>query len=560
MVNEDFARRTAEAGQPLVLQGEAPLSGVCVPLVVGGRSTGVISLQNLDREHAFSESDVRLLTTLAGSLSVALENARLFEETRQHAAELAIVNDVGQAIAEQLRLDVLIQRLGDQLRAAFEADIVYVALHDQRTDMIEFAYYSEDGSQEPQEPLAYGVGLTSQILESRDPAPAEPGGGVRGPRQHGRGARPVLPRRAHRGRSAGDRRGQRPEQGPRGPLRRGRDPVALHDRRERGRRHPERAAVPGGRGGARGRRAGERRQERVPRGDQPRDPDADERDHRDERPAAGDRPRRRAAGLRLDRREQRRGAAVDHQRHPRLLQDRGRAHGSRAGAVRPAGVHRIRRRPDRSGSDEEGPRGHLRHRAGDARDGRRGREQDPADPAEPVEQRREVHRDRRDRALGAARPCPTQPDTIEYDLAVRDTGIGIPPDRLGALFQSFSQVDASTSRRYGGTGLGLAISRRLAELMGGTAWATSTGVPGEGSTFHITFRGGDHGHDADGAAARRVVRGPPRAGRGRQRNEPPPDERAPGRVGHADRGRRRAPRRRWRRSTTNRSTSPSSTC
>ena len=169
VVNEDFAGRTAEVGQPLVLQGEAPLSGVFVPLVVGGRSTGVISLQNLDREHAFSESDVRLLTTIAGSLSVALENARLFEETRQHAAELAIVNDVGQAIAEQLRLDVLIQRLGDQLREAFEADIVYVALHDQRTDMIEFAYYSEDGLQEPQEPLAYGVGLTSQILESGAP-------------------------------------------------------------------------------------------------------------------------------------------------------------------------------------------------------------------------------------------------------------------------------------------------------------------------------------------------------------------------------------------------------
>ncbi len=169
VVNEDFAERTAEVGHPLVLQGEAPLSGVWVPLVVGGRSTGVISLQNLDREHAFSESDVRLLTTIAGSLSVALENARLFEETRQHAAELAIVNDVGQAIAEQLRLDVLIQRLGDQLREAFEADIVYVALHDQRTDMIEFAYYSEDGLQEPQQPLAYGVGLTSQILESGAP-------------------------------------------------------------------------------------------------------------------------------------------------------------------------------------------------------------------------------------------------------------------------------------------------------------------------------------------------------------------------------------------------------
>ena len=73
---------------------------------------------------------------------------------------------------------------------------------------------------------------------------------------------------------------------------------------------------------------------------------------------------------------------------------------------------------------------------------------------------------------------------------MRDTGIGIPPDRIDRLFKSFTQVDASTSRRYGGTGLGLAISKRLAELMGGTAWAISSGVPGEGSTFHVTLEAG----------------------------------------------------------------------
>jgi len=81
----------------------------------------------------------------------------------------------------------------------------------------------------------------------------------------------------------------------------------------------------------------------------------------------------------------------------------------------------------------------------------------------------------------------TQPVDGGHELhcVVRDTGIGIPADRMSRLFQPFSQVDSSTTRKYGGTGLGLAISRRLIEVMGGRMWVESEA--GLGSRFHFTL-------------------------------------------------------------------------
>src|SRR5206468_4988381 len=111
-------------------------SAVYVPLVAGDQARGIIGLMDMEREHAFTDSDVRLLQTLANSMSVALENARLFDETQrlfkeseQRAAELAIINSVQEGLAAKLDMDAIFTLVGDKIREIFSADTTYIAYH-----------------------------------------------------------------------------------------------------------------------------------------------------------------------------------------------------------------------------------------------------------------------------------------------------------------------------------------------------------------------------------------------------------------------------------------------
>jgi two-component system, sensor histidine kinase and response regulator len=119
-------------------------------------------------------------------------------------------------------------------------------------------------------------------------------------------------------------------------------------------------------------------------------------------------------------------------------------------------------------------------------------------------------------------------EQARFHFMVRDTGIGISPEKQTRIFESFTQADSSTTRTYGGTGLGLTISAQLVQKMGGHIWVESE--PGKGSCFHFTADIGVRPGFPSGSfeAAVGKLRGAPSPGRGRQRHQPPHFER------HAD--------------------------
>ena len=151
-----------------ILAGEAPKSVLFVPLVTGGRATGVISLQNVDRERAFNESDQQLLETLAGSLSVALENARLVHETRQRNAELALINSVQDAIAGELELQAIYDAVGNRIRDVFDAEVVQISMLDEATGLLYDRYLIERGERLEEAPWMPS-GFSKHVLETRAP-------------------------------------------------------------------------------------------------------------------------------------------------------------------------------------------------------------------------------------------------------------------------------------------------------------------------------------------------------------------------------------------------------
>ncbi|HNF36800.1 MAG TPA: GAF domain-containing protein, partial [Anaerolineales bacterium] len=172
VVNENAAEVREKFGSYLLPGTASAKSSIYVPMIISGQVRGLVSISNYEREHAFSDSIVRLLQTLVNSMGVALENARLFgetqrllRETEQRAAELGAIGAVTQALVAETELDKLIQLIGSQTRDIFNADIAYLALYDSKAGNIHFPY--QHGDTFPS--IQLGEGMTSRIIQNGHP-------------------------------------------------------------------------------------------------------------------------------------------------------------------------------------------------------------------------------------------------------------------------------------------------------------------------------------------------------------------------------------------------------
>ncbi|MEO5941671.1 MAG: GAF domain-containing protein, partial [Candidatus Limnocylindrales bacterium] len=168
ILNPESHRKLIEAGE-LELIGVVGFDWLGAPLTADGRAIGVVVCQTYRPEERYSAADRDLLAFVGQHIGSALTRVRAIEETRQRNAELALVNEIGQALAEQLDFAAIIELVGERIRTIFNTGSLFIALHDPATDLLTFPYDVDEGERFDRGVIPLGPGVTSTVLRTGMP-------------------------------------------------------------------------------------------------------------------------------------------------------------------------------------------------------------------------------------------------------------------------------------------------------------------------------------------------------------------------------------------------------
>ena len=166
VVNEDMLEKAKQFDSELLVEDvDIPKSIAYVPIMAEGKVIGVIGLSDTEKEHAYDASSVRLIESLAASLGIALSNVRLFDETNQRAADLAVINEIQQGLAAKLDFQEIIELVGDKLLAIFKTHELAIVMYDAKSNLCDWVYAYWQGQRMTVDPLPPS-GFTGHIIET----------------------------------------------------------------------------------------------------------------------------------------------------------------------------------------------------------------------------------------------------------------------------------------------------------------------------------------------------------------------------------------------------------